>query len=124
LSHPNHNPQGWLEGCDWDTIEWSNTTVLPLFWEDPAFFDWGAYAEFLKKEEQHTNLVFVDGSSPPWSCEDLELSILKLQTLYTKKASDLQLTETEEDIITVSDAVVTAPPPVAQQVGDPALQPL
>jgi len=115
---------GPLEGCDWDAIEWSNTTGLPLLWEDPALFDWDAYAEFRKKEDQRTNLVFADGSSPPRSREDLELSILKLQALYTKKASDLKLAEAEEAIIAVSDAAVAAPPPVAQQVGGPALQPL
>ena len=115
---------GPLEGCDWDAIEWSNTTGLPLLWEDPALFDWGAYAEFRKKDDQRKNLVFADGSSPPQSREDLELSILKLQALYTKKASDLKLAEAEEAIIAVSDAAVAAPPPVAQQVGDPALQPL
>ena len=115
-----------LEGCDGDAIEWSNITGLPLLWEDPALFDWGAYAEFRKKDDQRTNLVFADGSSPPQSREDLELSILKLQALYTKKASDLTLAEAEEAIVAVSDAAVAAPPLVAQQVGDPALpkQPL
>lgn len=81
-------------GLKWDAvsdIEWDPETGAPVEWESQ--FDWEGYVEYRKTEEARTNLVYVDGSSPPRSTEDLKRSIKKLEVLFDRKSRQLVLAQ-------------------------------